>query len=458
MPSSAFQPRRTALAHAALCVGLALQLQAAMAQTARFDVPAQPLAAALEQFARQANLQLAVAPALAQGRQGAAVQGEQDVHQALNALLQGSGLQGRVEGGTLTVQAASSGARTMSEVTVTSNQLGEITEKSGSYTPGAIATATRLVLTPRETPQSVSVVTRQKMDDFQLNAIDDVMSHTPGVSVVTYDSERTVYYARGFAINNFQYDGIPMTRNSAYSAGNTQTDMAIYDRVEVLKGATGLLTGSGDPGATINLVRKKPTREFSGHATVSAGSWQNYRGELDLGGALNERGSVRARGVATYQDKHSYMDRYERQTGVLYGIVEADLTPRTLLTVGADRQDNKPMASTWGGIPLLDSAGNFNAVPRSFNQGGQLEPLGPVHAHRLRHAGAQLRQRLGHQAATEPPDQWLQRQPGRICRRQPGPRHGNGREHLAGPVHRPHHQRRRGSVCQRTVLAAGPRT
>src|SRR5690606_10289158 len=154
-------------------------------------------------------------------------------------------------------------------VVINANQLGEITEGSGLYTPGAIATATRLVLTPRETPQSISVITRQQMDDFNLTSIDDVMEYTPGISVVTYDSERTEYYARGFAIQNFQYDGIPMTRNSAYSAGNTLSDTAIYDRIEVLKGATGLLTGSGTPGATINLIRKKPTRDFRGH--VSAG-------------------------------------------------------------------------------------------------------------------------------------------------------------------------------------------
>lgn len=110
------------------------------------------------------------------------------------------------------------------------------------------------------------------------------MEHTPGVSIVTYDSERTEYYARGFAIQNFQYDGIPMMRDSAYSAGNTLSDMVMYDRVEVLKGATGLLTGAGTPGATINLIRKKPTRGFQGHVTASAGSRDSYRTEIDLSG------------------------------------------------------------------------------------------------------------------------------------------------------------------------------
>lgn len=251
----------------------------------------------------------------------------------------------------------------------TANQLGEITENSGIYTPGSIATATRLVLKPKETPQTISVITRQEMDDFNLNSIDDVMRHTPGVSVVTYDSERTEYYSRGFAIQNFQYDGIPMNRDSAYSAGNTLSDMAIYDRIEVLKGATGLLTGVGDPGATINLIRKKPTKDFQGNVSLGLGTWNNYRGQIDLSGPLNETGSIRARGVAAYQDKESQLDRYERKTPVFYGILEADLTDNTLLTVGADYQDNKPKGSTWGGIPIYNSAGQFNKMPRGFNNG-----------------------------------------------------------------------------------------
>jgi len=251
----------------------------------------------------------------------------------------------------------------------TANQLGEITENSGVYTPGSIATATRLVLKPKETPQTISVITRQEMDDFNLNSIDDVMRHTPGVSVVTYDSERTEYYSRGFAIQNFQYDGIPMNRDSAYSAGNTLSDMAIYDRIEVLKGATGLLTGVGDPGATINLIRKKPTKDFQGNVSLGLGTWNNYRGQIDLSGPLNQTGSIRGRGVAAYQDKESQLDHYERKTPVFYGILEADLTENTLLTIGADYQDNKPKGSTWGGIPIYNSAGQFNKMSRGFNNG-----------------------------------------------------------------------------------------
>ena len=242
---------------------------------------------------------------------------------------------------------------------MTANQLGTITEGSGSYTPGTIATATRMVLSPRETPQSISVVTRQAMDDFSLKSIDDVMRHTPGITVATYDSERTSYFSRGFAIQNFQYDGIPILQDAQYSSGHTLTDTVIYDRVEILKGATGLLTGAGGPGGTINMVRKKPTSEFKGYVDLGAGSWDNYRSEIDVSGPLTETGNVRGRAVAAYQDKHTFLDHYQRQTNVYYGILEFDLAPDTLLTIGGDYQDSDPQGSSWSGAAsLFDSAGN----------------------------------------------------------------------------------------------------
>lgn len=328
------------------------------------------LGTALTRFATEAQVLVSFDPALTDGRVTQGLNGRYSAEQGLLRLLEGSGLQAAQDHeGRYTLRPAASRAEVMDlEATqVVSTQLGTITEGSGSYTPGTIATATRLVLTPRETPQSISVVTRQEMDDFNLTAIDDVMRRTPGISVSTLDSERTDYYARGFAVNNFQYDGIPMQRSIGYSAGNTLSDMAIYDRVEVLKGSTGLLTGNGDPGATINLIRKKPTHAFQGHATLGAGSWDNYRSELDFSGPLTESGNVRGRAVAAYQDKQSHLDHYQRKTSVFYGVLDIDLSPDTLLTVGADYQDSEPEGSTWFGIPVYNSNGEFNKVSRSFN-------------------------------------------------------------------------------------------
>ncbi|WP_438869946.1 TonB-dependent siderophore receptor [Pseudomonas sp. L1(2025)] len=337
-----------------------------------YDIPAGPLGTSLNRFAQQAGVAIVFQPQALEGLQSPGLKGNFATQDGFDRLLQGSGyraVKGAQGYALQAIATASSGSMELGPTEVTATQLGNVTEGTGSYTPGTIATSTRLILTPKQTPQSVSVVTRQHMDDFGLNNVDDVMRHTPGITVSAFDTERSNYYARGFSINNFQYDGIPSTaRNIAYSAGNTLSDMAIYDRVEVLKGATGLLTGAGSLGATINLVRKKPTADFQGHATLGAGSWDNYRSELDVSGPMTDSGNVRGRAVAAYQDKRSFMDRYSRKSPTYYGIMEFDLSPDTLLTVGGDYQDTLPTASSWSGsFPLINSQGERNSVKRSFN-------------------------------------------------------------------------------------------
>ena len=331
------------------------------------------LDAVLGSFGQQSGVMIAVDSSLTTGMRSSGLSGNFAVDEGLQRLLAPLGLQAVTDGDGYRVVARSAqgnGELQLQATQVTSNQLGTITEGSGSYTPGTIATATRMVLTPRQTPQSITVITRQHMDDFGLNSIDEVMRHTPGITVSTFDSERTNYYARGFSVENFQYDGIPTLRNSAYSSGQTLSDMAIYDRVEILKGATGLLTGAGAPGATINLIRKKPTREFKASIDVGAGSWDNYRTQVDVSGPLTDSGNIRGRAVAAYQDKHSFMDRYERKTGVYFGTLEADLSDDTLLTLGFDYQNNDPHASGWSGSrPLFDRNGERIDVKRSYNNG-----------------------------------------------------------------------------------------
>jgi outer membrane receptor for ferric coprogen and ferric-rhodotorulic acid len=355
----------------ALAIAVSLPIAGyVQAQELEIDIPAQPLGTALQEFGRQTNLQVLYSPTDVQGKNSTAVKGKQEPDKAIASLLNGTGVHYSLQGNAVTISAAATSGLELGATQVTANQLGTVTEGTGSYTPGTIATATRMVLTPRETPQSISVVTRQVMDDFGLNAIDDVMRHTPGITVSTYDTERTNYYSRGFSIVNFQYDGIPTLRDAQYSAGQTLTDMAIYDRVEVLKGATGLLTGAGGPGGTINLIRKKPTSEFKSSIELGAGSWDNYRSQVDVSGPLTETGNVRGRAVAAYQDKQSFLDHYSRKTGVLYGILEFDLDENTLLTLGADYQDSDPKGSSWTGTrTIFDATGNKLNLPRSFNNG-----------------------------------------------------------------------------------------
>jgi outer membrane receptor for ferric coprogen and ferric-rhodotorulic acid len=212
-------------------------------------------------------------------------------------------------------------------------------------------TATKMGLTIRETPQSISVVTRQQIDDLALTDLPQVLDRVPGITVGRNDSERFTFYSRGFEVENIQFDGVPNTVDAASQYTTTLADSAVYDRVEVVKGATGLLTGAGYPSATLNLVRKRPTREFQASAEVSGGSWDRYRGVADVSAPLAAGGKLRARVVAAVQNAGSYVNHYSRDTRNVYGIVEGDLGPRTTLSAGVDYMTTRARGSSFGHIP-----------------------------------------------------------------------------------------------------------
>ena len=374
---------RTVLACALSQIGMALtlpaQAQAQSQQVRAYSIPAGALGDVLTRFGSDSAILLSFSSEATQGLRSAGLQGSYGVQDGFRVLLAGSGLQAvpQPNGGYLLQKIpASAGAATadsrgvavMSGVTVVAAaERSAATSGTGSYTGGPASGATGLALTQRETPQSLTIVTRQQMDDQNSNAVSDVMKNVNGVSVQNYDSDRWSFQARGFAVTNFQYDGVSAIYDGVYDWGTTNSDMAIYDRIEVLKGATGLMSGTGDPSATVNMVRKRPTAEFAGAATLGAGSWDNYRGEVDVSGPLNASRSVRGRLVGAYQDRHSYLDRYKQRKAVAYGIIEADLTPVTLLTAGFTHQDYKPRGSTWTGFPVLFSDGSRTDFPTSWN-------------------------------------------------------------------------------------------
>ncbi|MYM94889.1 TonB-dependent siderophore receptor [Duganella vulcania] len=253
-------------------------------------------------------------------------------------------------------------------ITVTGRLSTATTEGTGSYTTGQTSLATHLPLSSQETPQAVTVITRQRMDDQQLDSVQGVLENTTGVTSYQSDSERTSFYSRGFLINNVQHDGIPtVVGDIVNGSGIGSIDTAFYDRVEVVRGGSGLVTGTGNPSAAINLVRKRPAPEFSAAVSLAAGSWDTHRGMADISTPLTEDGRIRARMVGTYQDGHSYIDGYKPQRKAVYGIIEADLTPATTVSLGYDYQDITPKGSTWGGLPLWFSDGTQAGYGRGKN-------------------------------------------------------------------------------------------
>jgi outer membrane receptor for ferric coprogen and ferric-rhodotorulic acid len=201
----------------------------------------------------------------------------------------------------------------------------------------------------------VSVVTEQQMKDFNLTNVNAVLDTTTGVNVERVETDRTYYSARGFDVTNFLVDGVGLPFANGEQEGDIDT--ALYERVDVLRGANGLLSFTGNPSATINFMRKRPTADYQGSIGLSVGSWDNRRLDVDLSGPLNDSKSVRGRFIAADQDTDSYLDRYNLRKQVLGGIVEADVTDSTLLTAGVTYQKNKTHGGMWGALPLYNTDG-----------------------------------------------------------------------------------------------------
>lgn len=235
------------------------------------------------------------------------------------------------------------------------------TEGTGYFKANASKSSSKLNLSLRETPQSVSVVTSEQIEQRNLNNIDDILAATPGVTVTKRDSERSVYYARGFEITNRQIDGMPVGDNGP------RADSFFYDRVEVVKGASGLTGSTGDPSATINMIRKRPAKELMGSVSSSYGRWNDTRVEADASIPLTKDGSIRSRIMAAYTDKESYMDFYQLKSTAAMAIVEADLSSNTTASVGFQYQDNQPKGSTWGSVPYFSKDGSPIKLPRNFS-------------------------------------------------------------------------------------------
>ena len=239
-------------------------------------------------------------------------------------------------------------------------------EQSKAYTIKHSSSATKLNIEAKEIPQTINVVTRQQIDDFGLTSSRDILNNTPGVTVNSSETERSVYMARGFEISNILVDGVGFPA-SAWNYNDTNPDSFFYDRIEVIKGADALTNAFGDPSATINYIRKRPTKEFQANAGLSYGSWDTQRYEADASGSLTSSGNIRGRLAGFEQTGNSHLDRYTSEKNGIAGGLEADLTDNTLITVGASQEKNKPNANNWGALPLMDSTGKQLSYDRSYN-------------------------------------------------------------------------------------------
>lgn len=225
-------------------------------------------------------------------------------------------------------------------------------------TGSKLASAGAKTVTPlREIPQSITVMTREQMDLRDIGSLEELMLQTPGITVTGSNPENPSLISRGFNISNYLIDGV-----AGLDFPGTTPDLAIYERVETLRGPAGLFSGAGSPAGSINLVRKRPGRDLSASMGLSAGSWQNYRVDADVSAPILADGAVRARLSGAYQEQNYFFDVAHGQRGIGYAVVEADVTPTTVLALGGHYQSLSTPVQT--GLPAY-AAGGLIDLPRS---------------------------------------------------------------------------------------------
>ncbi|MEJ0037938.1 MAG: TonB-dependent siderophore receptor [Gammaproteobacteria bacterium] len=380
----------------------------------RYQIPAGPLATALNRFADESGIALVYPASLAAGLSTRGVSGDLTARAALERLLGDTGLTFRfTNSGTVVIEKASSaeGARVLGPVRVegaTGGRTGlagvngstdpTATEGTGSYTSSALSVASKAPLSLRETPQSVSVITQEQMRDQNILDFGSLMKRATGITTVqgSSGSLSESYYSRGFAISKIQIDGgAPLTLSPPTILGNafngfyayvpSVSNMAMFDHAEILRGADGAFNGYGEPGGVVNLSRKRPLDHAQTLVEAAVGSWNNYRVMVDATAPLGFDDRLRGRAVVSYQDQNYFYDVASNSNTLVYGILEGDVTPGLVASVGLSltRLDAVPWIN---GLPRFDTGDDLSlsrsasfALPwnRYVNEGkevfGQIE-------------------------------------------------------------------------------------
>lgn len=245
----------------------------------------------------------------------------------------------------------------------------EQAEPEDSYQKIYSKSSTGLRMEEKDTPQAITNITRQQMEDQNIQSLDDALTSVSGISVNEVDiGSRTTYRARGFNINNYKIDGLEFNGESGFSGIGGAVNMDLYEDVSVLRGANGLLGGTGDPSASISLSRKKAYREFGLQGNVELGSWRKRRLMGDINTPLSQDGDLRARLVLSGDDSHTFRDNENPRSFGLLATVTYDFSPDTSVTAGYEYTYKKHKGTSWGtNVPIWFSDGTRTDFDRSYH-------------------------------------------------------------------------------------------
>ncbi|KQV94460.1 TonB-dependent siderophore receptor [Rhizobacter sp. Root1221] len=357
---------------------------AACAQSATpvaIDIAAQPLDKALGALARQSGVRIVFSTDLAETRNGQALTGTLTVQQALDRLLAGSGLVARpLGGGGYTVGPAGSppaDSAALPKVTVTASHLAETATSSvAGYFARRTASVTKTDTPIIEVPQSVSVVTRQQIDDQRPASLTEALEYAPGVFTGQVGATNRYDYVplRGFietSTDNTVLDGLKILSDGG-SYSSMQVEPYLVERIDVYRGPSSVLFGRNAPGGLVAMTSKRPTPEPYRQVEVTLGSQQRRQAGFDVAGPVAEAGgawSYRLTGMG--RDGETLVDHVRESRYAVAPSLQYEPDGRTRLLLQAYWQ-NDPEGGYHGGLPAevtVTTARTGQRVPRSFFEG-----------------------------------------------------------------------------------------
>ncbi len=222
----------------------------------------------------------------------------------------------------------------------------EITGKQGSYSIDDISSATKTDTPLLDVPQSVSIVTRQLIDDLGMRSMADVVRFVPGVQMAQGEGHRDAPVMRGNASTaDFFVDGI---RDDV----QYYRDLYNVERVEVLKGPNAMIFGRGGGGGVINRVTEQADGRTERELTLTAGEYGQRRGSIDVGQGVNEQLALRLNGM--YENSEEYrrfkdIERYGINPTATYAFSDS-----TRLSLGYEYLNDERTVDR--GVPSINGA------------------------------------------------------------------------------------------------------
>lgn len=216
--------------------------------------------------------------------------------------------------------------------------------------------ATGLPMEIKETPQTISTLEQREMADFDLSGSNEALGLATGINVDQWETNRATFNARGFDIQLTQIDGLGMT--NAWGTVVGREDTFLFDRIELIRGANGLLTGVGNASGTINYVRKRPKNTDGALFSATVGSYGRKRVAADVNKVLTEDGTWAARLVVAHEDKDSHLRALHDQRTSVYGVIDGQIGTDGMLTVGLTAIDNKQDSPMWGSLTMRRADGS----------------------------------------------------------------------------------------------------